>query len=260
MGGRFTIHPLVKGYTSVQNYIDDTNVLLTEFSYNNEVILKVLDFMPICIALNRGILIPERKILDALLSDKFATPNGGSRERISRYSAQVNEKIRHIDDVFDMDHKEAASDAFFDAFYNVVCNLGDVISGKLPVVCFDQSVVLALLLNGDKKLTSAGFHANVQTGIFYNNDGYFGHAWVRLNHHKTWKPSSGIGRGKYIILDPARRDELISDCDGDATSLTKDNSYRVMYKPLNEITRIGRSLMSGILRKSALSNKDVYMR
>ncbi|MCL5009598.1 MAG: glycoside hydrolase family 15 protein [Candidatus Parvarchaeota archaeon] len=45
-GGRFSIEPLVDGYTSSQKYEEDTNILITDFYYDGKPILKITDFLP----------------------------------------------------------------------------------------------------------------------------------------------------------------------------------------------------------------------
>ncbi len=45
-GGRFTISPVDKAYVSTQKYVNDTNILQTEFFYEEKLALRILDFLP----------------------------------------------------------------------------------------------------------------------------------------------------------------------------------------------------------------------
>jgi glucoamylase len=45
-GGYFTIAPAINHYSSIQYYIEDTNILLTQFFYGDKLVMRISDFLP----------------------------------------------------------------------------------------------------------------------------------------------------------------------------------------------------------------------
>lgn len=161
-----------------------------------------------CLSANYAISIPKIDKLTKLFCGLSGSVSGSGLERIINYVAAVNSEITPcydaldaVEQKLDISDKLDIANVMFEYYDMKIVSLEDVLSGRLPSVCFERAVALASVLFLDKNLHDLGIKSYVSYGKLFNSgEPVANHAWVKLMV-PTGLEALGFEHQAYV-LDP----------------------------------------------------------
>ena len=195
----------------------------------------------LCFSLYYGVEIPNAAALKKIGKELF----GGSRQQISleRLAAMVQKAwsmIPHVENKCNNylpppGHSTPFFDTMNSKYAGKSVRLEDIVSGKLPGVCFEKSLLLAALLSMDDGIKKAGIGVYLSHGTHIEEGWVPGsHAWVRIEVPKSFDKK--ILAFKTYILDPTFNRIFVLDVNGFVAHPRhkyEENYYENIYTGFN---------------------------
>ncbi len=227
----------------------------------------------ICFSLHYGIEIPNANTLKNMAEELFSgSPQEVSLERLAAIVQKAWSIIPHVENKCNNYLLPPGnSTPFFNIMYSKYVGksvkLEDIVSGKLPGVCFEKSLLLAALLSIDDGIKKAGIEVYLSHGTHMEeNFGPGSHAWVRIEVPESFDRK--ILAFKTYILDPTFNRIFIWDVNCLAANPRhkyEENYYENAYtgfnfKPYSAYRRAEQTFMERLGASGIVARIKRYLR
>ncbi len=169
----------------------------------------------ICFSFDYGVEMPDEDFLKKIGAGIFKGPEDINLENFSLALKKIWKTFYHAEDKCSAGFPQPAFESpYYDfmrsKYLGKTVKLEDVISGKLPGVCFEKALLLAAVLSVDEEIKRSGVGVYLARGL-HASDGQTpgGHAWVRLEIPQRFDKK--VFPYNTYILDPTSNKIFIWD-------------------------------------------------